>query len=122
MTAFTLRKELLGRPIEMRLTPLDRGVHILLTGGQSSHVGAVALAEGGRAVAAASYPGHREREVAEHWAAVLSAAWQTPVTVACGIHYDNATRPQIDAVLAVCDGLLAETLQITEKSGEDNEV
>lgn len=110
MTAFTLQKELLGGLIRMQLTPLECGAHILLTGGHRSHVGAVALAQNGRLTAAAAFPGHREQQVADRWAAALSAAWQMPVTVACGIHYDNATREQIDAVLAVCDELLAQTI------------
>lgn len=124
MTPFTLQQPLLGHTIQMQLTPLDDGLHVLLAGGQRSHVGAVALAQGGRLVAAASYPGHKEQQVAEQWAAALSAAGQTTVTVACGIHYDNATPAQIREILQLCDALLARTLQTLQqqKSGDQDEI
>lgn len=105
------KRTLFGADITAQVTLLDEGVHVLLTGGGRSHVGAVALAENGKLTGGAAYPGHREGQVAERWAAVLSGARRVPVTVACGIHYDNATRGQIDAVLQTCEALLEETLQ-----------
>lgn len=124
MTAFALQCMLLGSPIRMQFTPLDHGIHILLTGGQCSHVGAVALAENGRLIAGASFPRHREQQVADLWATALSAEAQTPVTVACGIHYDDATPAQIREILRQCDTLLAQTRQALQKqkTGDNDEI
>lgn len=109
------KRALFGADITAQVTLLDEGIHVLLTGGGRSHVGAVALAENGRLTGGVNYPGHKEGQVAERWAAVLSGAWHVPVTVACGIHYDNATRGQIDAVLRTCEALLEEILQSMEE-------
>lgn len=124
MTSFVLQQPLWGHAIRMELTALDDGLHVLLTGGQRSHVGAVALAKDGRVIAAAGYPGHKEQQLAEQWAAALSAAAETPATVACGIHYDDATPAQIGEILQVCGSLLARTLQTlqTQKSGDNDEI
>lgn len=121
MKAVFLERTLFGHPIRMALTPLDDGVHVLLAGGQRSHVGAVTLAQDGAVLATAASPGHREQAVTERWAAALSRALGVPATVACGIHYDNATRAQIEAVLRLCEELLAETIQ-TMETGEQHEL
>ncbi|MGN0983946.1 MAG: hypothetical protein ACI4OI_03810 [Gemmiger sp.] len=121
MKTALLERTLFGHSIRMALTPLDDGLHVLLEGGQRGHVGAVALAREGAVLATAVSPGHKEQAVAERWAAALSRAAGVPAAVACGIHYDNATRAQIEAILRLCEELLAETIQIIE-TGEQHEL
>lgn len=110
MRQFELRRTLFGADITAQTTVLDEGVHVLLAGGDRSHVGAVALAQNGALLACPSFSGHREQVVAERWAIELSQVVGGCVTVACGIHYDNATREQIETILRTCDELLRETL------------
>jgi hypothetical protein len=71
---------------------------VAICGGDSPHVGAVALAAptcgGGRL----ALPGHREGEVAAGAAAELSTRLGAAVSVTCGIHVDGITPDEIDAV------------------------
>lgn len=90
-------------------------MHVLLTGGQRSHIGAASLAQNGRLLASASYPGHKEQVISDLWAVRLSGQIGQCVTAVCGIHYDNASPEQIRAILTVSGELLA---QVQEKMGE----
>ena len=110
MSQFELSQTLLGQTITAQVTQLDQGLHVLLTGGERSHVGAVALAQNGAVTGCLSFPSHKEQVVCERWAALLSQAIGDCVTVACGIHYDNATPKQIGRILAVCEALLEQLL------------
>lgn len=67
-----LVKELFGHPIAAHVTFLDDGAHVLLTGGQRSHIGAISLAQSGRLLASVSYPGHKEQVISDVWAVRLS--------------------------------------------------
>lgn len=117
---FERRCTLFGVDITAQVTILDNGVHVLLTGGERSHVGAVALAQNGELLACPSFSGHKERVVSERWALALSRKTRSCATVACGIHYDNATADQISEILHTCDGLLRETLAaMAERSNRD---
>ena len=106
---FELRRTLFGADVTAQVTVLDEGVHVLLTGGERSHVGAAALAKDGALLACPAFPGHKEQVVCERWASVLSQATGC-ATVCCGIHYDNAKPEQIKAVLCACEELLQGTL------------
>ena len=94
MKPFELKCTLFGADIAAQVTVLDKGIHVLLAGGYRSHVGAVALAQGGELLTCPSFPGHKEQVIAERWARVLSRETESCATVACGIHHDNATTEQ----------------------------
>lgn len=108
MRRFVLERTLYGRRIFAEVTVLDDGLHILLAGGERTHVGATALAQGGALLACPAYPGHKEQTVCERWAQELSCHTGGCVTVCGGIHYDNATKEQIAEILHVCGELLRE--------------
>ena len=81
-------------PLRAALTPLDEGLHVLLTGGCRTHVGAVTLAEPGCPPRTLLRQSHRDDVLSTRWAATLSDALHIPVCTACGVHYDDATpRP-----------------------------
>lgn len=88
------------------LTPLDEGLHVLLTGGCRTHVGAVTLAEPGCPPRTLLRQSHRDDVLSTRWAAALSDALHTPVCAACGVHYDDATPDQIRTITAASDDLL----------------
>lgn len=115
MRQFELKRTLFDADVTARASVLDEGVHVLLAGGERSHVGAVALAQNGELLACPSFPGHKEQTVCEYWALALSRETKSCATVACGIHYDHITPEGIQAVLDICDKLLAETLQRIKK-------
>lgn len=117
MTVFMLTRPCLGADIAAQAAVLDEGIHVLLTGGECSHVRAVALARNGELVACPAFPGHREQAVSECWACALSKEMGACAAVACGIHYDSITPEGIQEVLDVCDMLLEETLRRIKEEG-----
>lgn len=106
MKRFAFEKTLYGKQICAEVTLLDAGLHVLLTGGECTHIGAAALAQGGELLACPSFPGHREQVVCERWAREISRIMEGCVTVCGGIHYDNAAPQQIESILHICEELL----------------
>ena len=85
-----LETTVLGHPLRAELTPLDDGLHVLLTGGCRTHVGAVTLADPGLPPRTLLRETHRDDVLSTLWASALADALRTPTCVACGIRYDNA--------------------------------
>ncbi|MCD7770181.1 MAG: hypothetical protein LUH36_08735 [Oscillospiraceae bacterium] len=98
--------QVLGRVITATITQLDDGLDVSLLGGDISHIGAVSLAGTAGLTGTISRPGHKEYVLTEKWALTLADRYKMPATVRGGIHYNNATPEQIDAIIAGCDGLL----------------
>ena len=103
-------RRLFGYPITYTLHSLDDGVHVLLTGGCRSHIGAVSVAEQG-VMDTKVFPGHKDHFLSEPWALAISEKTGQRCCVVCGIHYDDATEEQIKAIVAAAGDLLAELLE-----------
>lgn len=99
-----------GYSIEARVHVLDAGIHILLTGGCRTHVGAVSHAIPGEPVQTIQFPTHREGMVSERWAKVLCQRLNSPVTVNCGIHYDHVSKRDIQEIVSVTEELLRQAV------------
>ena len=106
MTEITL----FGYPIRCSVTRLDSGVHVLLTGGCRSHIGAVSLAEPGQQAETKVFPGHKDQFISAPWAERLAEKTGQRACVVCGIHYDGATKEQIGEILRQMEGMLEELL------------
>lgn len=119
---FTLERELSGSVVRAQVTFLDQGIFVLLAGGQRSHVGTVSLAQNGQVQSRAVYPGHKEQIISDRWAAEISREMDTCVTVACGIHYDNADRELIQAVIDLSEELLGQALQFVKRGDRQSSV
>ncbi len=102
--------ELFGYPISCAVTRLDQGVHVLLTGGCRSHIGAVSLAGPGQGTRTQVFPGHKDQHISEPWAKAISERSGERTCVVCGIHYDNADQAQIREILRETELLLAQIL------------
>lgn len=116
MNPISLRDTVLGYPIDAQITRLDDSLHVLLTGGSRTHVGAISWAIPGNAVETVQFPVHRDGVVSERWAANLCEKFQCPVVVNCGIHYDHATKADIMEILHSTDWLLEQALQLLGKA------
>lgn len=97
-----------GYPIWVEIKKLDEGWDIGIYGGCNTHVGAVSLADPGGALQTMERPHHKDSFVSASWAKELAKAWQAPICVRCGIHYDNATKQQLAEITASCDEMLQE--------------
>lgn len=103
--------ELFGYPIRCAVTRLEEGVHILLTGGCRSHIGAVSTAEPGGEVQTQLFPGHKDQYISAPWAKAVCEKTGERACVVCGIHYDHAERSQIAEILRETDALLEKILK-----------
>ncbi|MCI5650245.1 MAG: hypothetical protein ACI4EG_00180 [Fusicatenibacter sp.] len=92
------------REITAEITWLEEGVHVLLVGGRS-HVGAISYAQNGH-VQGYQAMGHKEQTISDSWAKGLSVYWSCPVTVCCGIHYDEISKEEIQRIVNTCEELL----------------
>jgi len=109
--------------IELALTcvALGRDLALTLSGGDRPHLGAVAVSqsrpshrEGGGISATTSVitlPGHLEDELARALAARVSAALDTAVCAACGIHLDHLEAGELEAIEQLANALAGELLE-----------
>lgn len=105
-----LVREVLGYPLRVQAQRLDEGVHVLLTGGSRSHIGAVSVAEPGKEPETRVFPGHKDQFIAEPWAKALAEKTGERTIVVCGVHYDGVTRAEIAEILNQAERLLRELL------------
>lgn len=101
-----LERTVLGFPIRVEIRKLDEGWDVGIFGGCKTHVGAVTLIEPDGTVQSLERTGHKDGLVSSHWAVELATYLNAPVCVHCGIHYDNATAEQVQAIVAACNELL----------------
>lgn len=111
-----LERMVLGHTIRAEINRLDSGWDIGVYGGCSTHVGAVSVAEPSGEVETIERTHHKDGFVSVRWAKELSMLVQEPVCVRCGIHYDNATREQLAAIIAECDKMLQELMAVLGNS------
>ena len=106
----TIKRQLFGAELFCTATPLDEGLHVLLTGGHKSHIGAISTAGPGEPAHTKGFPGHKDQYISAPWAERLADRRKQRVCVVCGIHYDDATKEQIGEILHVTEEMLEELL------------
>lgn len=114
-----IERNVLSYPIRAEIKKLDEGWDVGIYGGCNTHVGAVSLADSGGTVETIERPHHKDSFVSARWAKELAKAWQAPVCVRCGIHYDNATKEQLEIITTSCDEMLREAKKALELRKED---
>lgn len=112
----TWEQILLGQTLQVKVQKLDEGWDISVIGGVKTHVGAVTLAEPDGTERTLERFGHRDSYISRVWALTLAQEWNAPVCVRCGIHYDNATPEQVQAIVAACDQLLKNIQQMADET------
>ena len=114
-TSFRIVHDLMGRDISAKVTVLAHGMSVLLTGGDASHVGAIALADEEGRIKTIGLNGHKEQIIGERWAEELYRIKKEPVSVTAGIHYDKLTKEQIENVVNETNVMLEEVKRILLK-------
>ena len=115
MKEIYLEKTLMGYRLEARCSILDEGIHVLLTGGSRTHVGAVSFCFPGETVQTVQFPEHRDGVVSKKWAEHLCRKFCTPVIVNCGIHYDNVGKEDICRIVAETEEMLIQIESMVSK-------
>ena len=107
--------------VALRMWDTSRGWVGSLTGGQSPHVGGVVLAvprpkSSGDGLTCDLYcipvHGHKDAEGGAASAKRLAIGLNVPVSLTCGIHVDNADAEDLKALLANCDAVVSEFLEV----------
>ena len=93
----------------------DLRVHI---GGGADHIGAAALAAPTTSVQTAGVPPHREEEIVREVADRLAEQLHVTVCVTAGIHVDQITRQEIQAIRAACAAGADRLIQLLRNSTE----
>ncbi len=101
---------ILNRPVICTVTPLDDGIHVLLTGGDKGHIGAVSVCDPGQPPETMTFPGHKEQYITVPWSETIANAAQQRCCVVCGIHYDHATPAEIETIMAHTGEMLQSVL------------
>lgn len=88
-----------------------KDLNVMITGGDTPHIGAVCLAQYEKERMSATVSticvyGHRDDQIAMVCAKKLSSRLRCTVTVSVGIHIDNATLEEIEMLNQTCmDGI-----------------
>ncbi len=109
---FEMQRNLFNHSICLKVGFLDRGMHVLLTGGTQTHIGAVSVVNEMGHVQTISLPGHKEYLITEHWSQQLYLASKEPVVLTAGIHYDQLSRQEIEIVMQTVDDMFKKSLKI----------
>lgn len=97
---------------------------VAIFGGDEHHIGGVAVSyptpshyRSATTVSLNSItlPGHKDYIVANSTALSLGKALNRPVVVTVGIHYDNATKTEIDEIVQVVESLTNEMISHYQK-------
>jgi hypothetical protein len=95
---------------------IGRDLHVVITGGEQPHVGAVAVGSqalqepDGVQVALITVPGHKEDVVVEKAAQRLARQLGITVLVAAGMHWDEIDKKGIAKVMEYADHLTEKIL------------
>ncbi len=105
-----LERSVCGRLLRAEIRRLDDGIHVLLTGGDRSHIGSISWADPGSAALSQVFPGHRDDALSESWAASVAGAAGVRTAVVCGVHFNDASPAEIDAAVRASEEMCEELL------------
>ncbi|MBU3803606.1 MAG: hypothetical protein H9872_02445 [Candidatus Cellulosilyticum pullistercoris] len=114
MKNYMIKRQAYGYEIQACITKMPKDIHILLTGGNLPHIGAVSIFEEGREKVFVQLPEHKDGVVSQRWAKELSKLLNRQVTVNCGIHYDDLTKDQIEELVKLTEEMLKEAIKILQ--------
>jgi hypothetical protein len=118
-----LREEIGLHEIILCYQLTGRGLIVSLTGGESPHVGGVALSSPRQSLSGEDLscdscviplPGHKNHIVGQKIAETLCKATGQPVALTAGIHIDNAMGEEIKLISGNCQVLASRLLEIIE--------
>lgn len=116
--AMKVIRHLYGKQMTAEVTVLDAGIHLLLTGGDRTHVGSISAADGEGVLKTICFQGHKEEVLSDLWAKEISVHTKQPSVVAAGIHYDHAKPEQIQEIIEVTEQMLQEIIELLARAGE----
>jgi hypothetical protein len=110
--------------IRLQAIPMGSDWCLVLSGGDTPHLGAAAVAEirpgpagegSGVDVSVITLPGHKEDILVRTLAGRVAAVLGANVTVCCGIHLDRITPEEIQDALALCEDMAEEFVRAIKR-------
>lgn len=99
-------------------------LQVTIIGGDEHHIGGVAFAYPTKShyrdattvsVNTITAPGHKDYVVANSAAETICKALSVPTLVSVGIHVDNATKEQIEAIIKEVDSMITQLVSFYQK-------
>lgn len=118
-------KEAGRHTIFLEVKEIGKDLLIAIYGGDAHHIGGAAVAYPTPShyrdattvsVSTMTLPGHKDYVVANTAAEKICKALETPTIVTVGIHYDNATKNDIDEIVSVVDALVQDAISHYQKA------
>lgn len=112
-----------GHSLFCNVIPMGKDYALAVYGGERPHIGSVVMAVArpsltGEGISATSSVlngiGHKDETVARAFAEAVAIRKECTAVCACGIHFDNITREQIEIVQETAQRLLKQVLQNLE--------
>ena len=117
----TFSQGVLPYRVEAEVLFLGEDILVILSGGDTPHIGSIAvalprpsLADAGKISSTSSvynFVGHKDQVIAQRVSEILSAQLNRHVVVIAGFHVDNISTEGIAQVVENCDGLAQMILQ-----------
>ncbi|WP_418222759.1 hypothetical protein [Clostridium isatidis] len=115
-----LTKQFKNKEITLTALFMGRDLNVSIYGGDLPHIGAIALGiprpsledknKISSSVSLLTITGHKEDVIVQKLAKVLSKSLNSTVVVSCGIHYDNITLEDIEAINLLISDLTDELI------------
>lgn len=116
--------------LEAIITNTQEGVNIYLGGGEKTHIGTVVLCQpreslkqdGSRSVTTSvlNILGHKDDDIAKPIAEILCRCLNEKIVVSAGVHIENATAAEIQALLELGNRLAENIIESIEREGQEN--
>lgn len=115
-----LTKQFKNKEITLTALFMGKDLNVSIYGGDLPHIGAIALGiprpsledknKISSSVSLLTITGHKEDVIVQRLAKVLSKNFNSTVVVSCGIHYDNITLEDIEAINLLISDLTDELI------------
>jgi len=105
--------------IYLEAKEIGKDLLISIHGGDEHHIGGVSIAyltpshyrdASTVSLSSLTFPGHKDYVVANSAAETICKALERSTVVAVGIHYENATKKDIDEIIKVVDTLIDDLI------------
>ena len=90
---------------------LDKGIILIVGGGEVSHIGSIVLAEPRKKPKVINLSGHKEEKIARKFAEKVCVKRKIQVLCVCGIHINDATKEDIKILESNIGELLKKVLE-----------
>ncbi|QNU66256.1 hypothetical protein EHE19_015420 [Ruminiclostridium herbifermentans] len=94
--------------IKMMAVSMGNDLCIILTGGDSPHLGAVTVGSCTEAFRTFTFKKHKENVITDLFSSILKRKYKGNFAICCGIHLDNISSEEINYSFELCQEIAEE--------------